>query len=268
MKRLRIRAAIVLLVALSISSCIHQPSPELRAARSRLTTLLREQEAHRLYTPESYEHFVSHGNYPVNVQIYKNPELLARADKRSRVVICLEQQRGRLYVDNQVAADWPVSTGVTGHETPPGTYSVLEKKEEYSSNRYGKIYDAKGRCINGDADIFTQEIPEGCRFEGSGMPFWMRLTWDGVGMHIGKVAAGKPLSHGCIRTPRAMAEDLYNIVGFGTKVAILEKMEPWYPARAALEYGKTENAREKRIFELRQKVYRLTQQEQQQRRKR
>lgn len=240
-----------------MASCIHQPSPELRAARKELEMLQLEQ-AHQIYTPGTYEHFVSHGEYPVNVLIYKNRELLAKADKHSRVVICLAQQRGRLYVGNEVAADWPVSTGIAGRETPPGNYSVLEKKQDYASNRYGKMYNEKGYCVNGDADVFTQAIPEGHRFVGSPMPYWMRLTWDGVGMHIGKVAAGKRLSHGCIRTPREMAIDLFNIVGIGTKVAVMDEIEPWFPARDALARGPVENARDRRIRNLQQKVYELT----------
>lgn len=264
MKRSRTYAAIVLLNALALAACMHQPSPELKAARASLNTLLQER-AQQPYALDSYEYFVSHDDYPVNVKIYKNPALMAQATKNSRIVICLAQQRGRLYVGNEVAADWPVSTGVNGHETPPGNYSVLEKKEEYSSNRYGKMYNKDGKCIDSNADCFTQEVPEEGKFVGSPMPLWMRLTWDGVGMHVGKVAAGRRLSHGCIRTPRAMATDLYKIVSFGTKVAVLEQMEPWYPARAALEQGKTENARDHRIRDLQQKVYELTLKEEQMR---
>lgn len=264
MTRSSIYAAMMLLVVQAFTACMHQPSPELVAARQELETLQQEQQL-QPYAADSYEYFVSHNDYPVTMKIYKNPALMAKANKWSKVVICLSQQRGRLYVGNEVAADWPVSTGIAGRETPPGNYSVLEKKQDYCSNRYGKMYNSSGKCINSDADIFTQQVPEGGKFVGSPMPYWMRLTWDGVGMHIGKVSAGKRLSHGCIRTPRDMAIALFNIVGFGTKVSVIKDIETSYPALAALELGKTENARDHRIRELQQKVYDLTIKEMQER---
>ena len=80
-------------------------------------------------------------------------------------------------------------------------------------------------------------MPEGGRFDGSPMPYWQRLTWDGLGMHVGKVKAGTPLSHGCIRTPRDMAKSLFDITTFRTKVHIVEQLESCYPAREALVNG-------------------------------
>lgn len=221
----------------TITSCLYGPPPELVQAKNELVAV-QARKAQLTYAESSYEQFVSHHGYPATPLIFKHPELLAKADKTSRVVICLEQQRGRLYVEDQVAADWPVSTGIAGRETPAGNYSVLEKKEEYSSNRYGKMYDAEDKCINSDADIFTQPVPEGGRFVGSPMPYWQRLTHDGIGMHIGKVVAGRRLSHGCIRTPREMARELYRITRIGTKVAVVKELEPNFPAREALSQSK------------------------------
>ena len=97
------------------------------------------------------------------------------------------------------------------------------------SNRYGKMYNAKGKCINDNADAFTEQVPEGGRFEGSAMPNWMRLTSDGVGMHTGRVRAGMRLSHGCIRLPHVVACMLFDIVELGTPVSIVEDIEPNYP---------------------------------------
>lgn len=227
-------------LTLSITSCLGpQISPELAA---KIEAAEEELEIARAleqppHLPGTYEHFITHNGYPTTMEIYRDEPLLAQASGKSPIYICLEQQRGRLYVGDRVAADWPVSTGVAGRPTPTGTYKVLEKKPDYASNLYGKIRDAKGKTINSNADVTKDAIPEGGRFDGSPMPYWQRLTWDGLGMHVGKVKAGKRLSHGCIRTPRDMAKQLYDITTFRTKVHIVDELETCYPARVALLDG-------------------------------
>ncbi len=190
-----------------------------------------------------YERFVfRNANYPTSMQVYLDDALLERADARCPIYICLSQQRGRLYVDNQVAADWPVSTGADTHPTPTGPYRVRFKEKEHASNRYGKMYNAEGKCINRNADAFTEQVPEGGRFEGSPMPNWMRLTADGVGMHTGKVVAGKRLSHGCIRLPHMISTMLFDIVEYGTRVIIAEDIEPNYPVASIMAQREIEAA--------------------------
>lgn len=186
------------------------------------------------HQPSDYDLFVAKGNYPVTMDIYRDEALLSKANSKCPIYICLGHQRGRLYVDGKVAADWPVSTGISGHETPTGKFRVVEKKKEYASNRYGKFYDANGHCTNGNADVFTEAIPEGGSFVGSPMPNWHRLTWDGVGMHTGKVSAGRRLSHGCIRTPNDMVAQLFDITACGTPVTVAQEIESCYPSRQAL----------------------------------
>lgn len=201
-----------------------------------------------------YEQFVfRNANYPAVMEVYLDDALLERADAKCPVIICLSQQRGRLYVDNQVAADWPVSTGADTHPTPTGPYRVRFKEKEHASNRYGKMYNAEGKCINRNADAFTEQIPEGGRFEGSPMPNWMRLTSDGVGMHTGKVVPGKRLSHGCIRLPHVVSTMLFDIVEYGTRVIISEEVEPNYPVAVIMaqrEIEKAESASEAQPEEL------------------
>lgn len=177
-----------------------------------------------------YVQFVTRSkDYPTVMEVYLDDALLAKATPKDQIIISLSQQRGRLYVDNQVAADWPVSTGADTHPTPVGNFRVRLKRKEHASNRYGKIYNADNKCIDNNADVFTNAVPEGCRFEGSSMPNWMRLTSDGVGMHTGRVRAGKRLSHGCIRLPHSVACMLFDIVDYGSPVAIIEDIEPQYP---------------------------------------
>ncbi len=193
-----------------------------------------------------YEKFVNGSkSYPTVMQMYMDENLLAEADKNSVVVISLGQQRGRLYVKGKVAADWPVSTGVDEHPTPTGRYRVRFKSKEYASNRYGKMYDAQGRCINANADVFTEPVPEGGRFEGSPMPNWMRLTFDGIGLHTGKVKAGQRLSHGCIRLPHVVSTMLFDIVEYGTQVIIYPDLEPEYPVAEIVARREIEEAERK-----------------------
>ena len=188
-----------------------------------------------------YEKFITNGYYPEVMDIYTDDELMAQADSSCRIFICLSQQRGRLYVGNQVAADWPVSTGIQGRETPTGKFRVTQKKEQYASNRYGKMYNAEGRCINSDADAFKDPVPEGGKFVGAPMPNWQRLTSDGVGMHTGKVRAGQRLSHGCIRTPHSMAVKLFAITKVGTRVTVCDKPEETFPTGDILHRKLYEN---------------------------
>lgn len=182
-----------------------------------------------------YEKFVdSEQDYPKSKRYYEDPELIKKATSKSPIYICLDQQRGRMYVDGQVAADWPVSTGVASHPTPTGHFRILHKKQDHVSATYGKIYDAEGKCIVYDADSRKDTVPEGGKFVGSGMPNWMRMTSDGVGMHTGKVIPGRRLSHGCIRLPNTVARKLFDITAVGTPVTVTQQPETIYPANQVL----------------------------------
>ncbi|MDA1007108.1 MAG: L,D-transpeptidase family protein, partial [Verrucomicrobia bacterium] len=104
---------------------------------------------------------------------------------------------------------------------PPGNYTVLEKlKSGKASNLYGTIYDAEGNVHNSNADA-GDPVPEGGYFKGASMPYWMRLTWSGVGMHRGNVPR-YPASHGCIRTYSAAVATVYSNVSIGTPVSIVK----------------------------------------------
>lgn len=185
-----------------------------------------------VYLPGSYEYFVKQNGYPTTMHIFLDKELLKLANRKSPIYIDLEHQRGRLYVNDKVAADWPVSTGVDKHPTRTGKFSIIEKRQTYASNSYGKIYDANGKCVNYNADFAKDTVPEGGKFVGSPMPYWQRLTHDGIGMHIGKVRAGRRLSHGCIRTPALIAKELFRITKHGSKVYVTKSWESCYPVSA------------------------------------
>lgn len=196
----------------------------------------------------AYEKFVqTTKGYPAVMSCYIDEELLKQASHTCPIYICLSQQRGRLYVNNQVAMDWPVSTGTSGHPTPTGKYKILSKDVDHVSASYGRLYNASGRCINSNATPATP-VPEGGKFVGSPMPYYLQLTWDGVGMHTGKVVAGRRLSHGCIRTPNIIAKRLFNIARVGTRTTICQSVESAYPVFKTRpltdeEHAKIEQAR-------------------------
>ena len=114
-----------------------------------------------------------------------------------------------------------VATGKAGHRTPTGTFKISEKTIDKRSNLYGRIHNAGGTVINYDADSRKDSVPSGGKFVGAAMPYWMRLTSYGIGMHVGPIPnPGSPASHGCIRMPREMAMRLFENAPSGTRVKI------------------------------------------------
>jgi lipoprotein-anchoring transpeptidase ErfK/SrfK len=113
-----------------------------------------------------------------------------------------------------------VATGKEGHATTPGKYTITEKIEDKHSNAYGWIEDEYGNVTNGDAKPSTP-VPPGQRYVAAPMPFWMRLTNYGIGMHAGIIPEpGEPASHGCIRMPKNFVPKLFAVTRVGTPVII------------------------------------------------
>jgi hypothetical protein len=153
---------------------------------------------------------------------YRNKALLEQATPDNvSLEISLKEQRGLLLVRGAIAMDFPVSSGKASHPTPPGHYTIRAKEKEYHSNLYGRIFDATGAVVVADADSRKDVPPEGGRFEGSAMPYWMRLTDSGVGLHVGFVPGGRAASHGCIRLKKDNAVEIFSLVKIGTPVAVV-----------------------------------------------
>lgn len=172
------------------------------------------------YPPGTYDHFVGRKDYPETFDIYRDDAKIKSAAKsNAKVVIYRDIQRGKLFLDGATVMDFPCSTGVKAYPTKAGNYKIISKKVDHTSNLYGKILDAEGKLVNGNADITVDAIPEGGKFEGSPMPYWMRLTYQGLGMHVGKVRR-KPVSHGCIRLHKEVAQTLFSSLPVGTEVEI------------------------------------------------
>lgn len=121
----------------------------------------------------------------------------------NHIVVSLADQRLYAYHGQQLVAWSNVSSGKPGHETPTGEYSVSEKDVDHHSSLY----------------------------DNAPMPYFMRLTDGGVGLHAGQLP-GYPASHGCVRLPLGMAHDLYQEVESGTPVEIISTPVPSTVAQA------------------------------------
>ena len=107
------------------------------------------------------------------------------------ISVSIAKQHVKIYDDNGVFAEAPVSTGMPGHPTPMGVFSVIQKHKLHHSNIYS----------------------------GAPMPYMQRITWSGVAMHAG-VLPGYPASHGCIRMPPAFAVKMWNWTKMGARVFV------------------------------------------------
>jgi lipoprotein-anchoring transpeptidase ErfK/SrfK len=108
------------------------------------------------------------------------------------IAISIDQQKLRLYDAKGFFAESPISTGMKGHPTPMGVFSVIQKQKLHHSNIYS----------------------------GAPMPYMQRITWSGVAIHAG-VLPGYPASHGCIRMPMAFAIKMWNWTKMGARVVVV-----------------------------------------------
>jgi len=106
-------------------------------------------------------------------------------------VLSLSDQHISIYNSSGLVTRSKVSTGMPGHRTPMGIFTIIGRERYHSSNIYS----------------------------GAPMPFMQRITWSGVAMHLG-VVPGYPASHGCIRLPAGSAERLWGLTKIGERVVI------------------------------------------------
>ncbi len=137
----------------------------------------------------------------------------------TRIEIRIDHQKIRVYQGDDVRAESPVSTGREGYETKKGSYRICEKDKDHKSSLYGAFVSRRGKIVNMNANA-SDDPPAGCHYEPSPMPYFLRLTDCGVGMHAGFVP-GYPASHGCIRLPPEFAGKLFAVVRIGTPVQIV-----------------------------------------------
>ena len=138
------------------------------------------------------------------------------------VNIDLSEQKAYLFKNGQNVGWTYVATGRSGFATPTGTFRIMEKIVDKRSNRYGMVFDRHGNVVNSNATAGVSRVPPGGRFVGAQMPYWMRITGYGVGLHAGPIPnPGSPASHGCIRLPRDMAQTIYQHAPVGARVTIM-----------------------------------------------
>jgi lipoprotein-anchoring transpeptidase ErfK/SrfK len=135
------------------------------------------------------------------------------------VVVSLPKQRAYLMTGDQVVIDSPISSGKRGHSTPKGHFSVMEKDPNHRSSIYGDFVDSSGRIVRAGISVKIDSAPSGTHYVGAPMKWFMRLTSEGVGMHVG-ILPGYPASHGCIRMPPDGAKLFYDNVKIGTRVDV------------------------------------------------
>jgi lipoprotein-anchoring transpeptidase ErfK/SrfK len=121
----------------------------------------------------------------------ESEDVAAKARGVLSVVISIDKQHLTLYSDGRPIAHSRVSTGVPGHPTPTGVFSVIQKDRWHRSN----IYD------------------------NAPMYYMQRITWSGVAMHQG-IVPNAPASHGCIRLPEAFARQMWGITKLGVRVIV------------------------------------------------
>jgi hypothetical protein len=122
------------------------------------------------------------------------------------IIVSLPEQKMYIYRNGVRIGQSTVSTGMKGHATPTGMFTILQKKVRHESNIY----------------------------KGAKMPHMQRLTWTGVAMHAGRLP-GYPASHGCVRLSADFAEKLYSVTRSGTSVIITDdKFAPGETAEPGL----------------------------------
>ena len=139
------------------------------------------------------------------------------------VNIDLSEQKAYLFKGGENVGWTYVASGRSGFQSPTGTFRIMEKIVDKRSNRYGMIVDSNGDVVNSNATAGVSRVPPGCHFVGAKMPYWMRITGYGVGMHAGAIPnTGSPASHGCIRLPRDMAQTIFQHASIGSRVTIMQ----------------------------------------------
>jgi L,D-transpeptidase catalytic domain len=107
------------------------------------------------------------------------------------LAISIGSQKVTVYDNGTPIASSSISTGMAGHPTPTGIFSVIQKQRWHRSNIYSN----------------------------APMPYMQRITWSGVALHAG-VVPGYPASHGCIRLPDRFAVRLWGMTRLGVRVIV------------------------------------------------
>lgn len=168
-------------------------------------------------------------SYQVDAQAYQK----LKPEEATIKVSLWDQKAWLLNEAGQAVLVTDVSTGVPGKETPQGSFKVLERQEGKRSNRYGRYVDEVTRKVVIEKTwLHEGERPAGTIYEGIAMPYWMRLTWSGVGVHVGEFKKRTRCSFGCIRVYEPAQPKIYQKTQLGTPVEIVaESLTERYPVK-------------------------------------
>jgi len=123
------------------------------------------------------------------------PIVEARAPREAgepiMAIVSIKSQQVTFYDAEGWILRAPVSTGITGRETPAGVFAIIEKDKDHHSTLYDDAW----------------------------MPNMQRITWNGLALHGGPLP-GYAASHGCVRMPYEFAEDLFDKTWIGMRVVV------------------------------------------------
>ncbi len=163
--------------------------------------------------------FTNRADYKKTYEVYRDEEVIRSANSsNTRVKIDLSDQRAQLLVGQEVALDLPCCTGKAGKRTPSGQFKITSKIATKRSNIFGRFYQGNKVVYGGD----RRKWSGGGRFVGSPLPYWMRLTDDGIGMHYSGSVKRYPASNGCIRMPKEAVKTIFAKTKVGTPVTITQ----------------------------------------------
>ena len=129
----------------------------------------------------------------------------------SYILVNLSEQKAYAIKDGYVLFEGRISSGKAGRETPEGEFRILQKKRHHTSNLWPR--------------------PKG----GAKMPYMMRLSNDGIAMHLGYVP-NKPASHGCIRLKKGFAQEMFAWAKVGTPVYVEGDASLYMGGRSRVAY--------------------------------
>ena len=118
-------------------------------------------------------------------------EAAAAATGEAIIVVNLRARVLSVYKNGVELGRSSILYGAPDKPTPTGTFPILEKRRDHTSN----IYNAP-------------------------MPHMQRLTWDGVALHGSPRLADDFATNGCIGLPREFAALLFEVTRVGDRVVV------------------------------------------------
>ena len=121
---------------------------------------------------------------------------------------------------DEIVIDSPISSGKRARPTPQGSFHVLEKDKNHKSSVYGDFVDSSGRIVRRGVSSRIDSAPSGTHYVGADMKWFMRLTDEGVGMHVGFLPGYAGFARLYPHAVGQAAEMFYNHVKVGTPVVV------------------------------------------------